>query len=88
MPEIAIGLLAAVAGFIAALGLLVLWVGDRAASEVGADNLDPIIGARDQIAIYEPLSPYIPMPDHLKTRDEMVAWMTKELPKLTAYPLR
>ena len=24
------------------------------------------------------------MPNHLKTRDEMVAWMAKELPKLTA----
>ena len=83
MPDIAIGLLAAVAGFIAALGLLILWVGDGAASAEG-DGLDPIIGPPDQIAIYEPFSPFIPMPDHLKTSDEMVAWMTKELPKLTA----
>lgn len=27
--------------------------------------------------------PLIPMPGHLKTNSEMVAWMTKELPKLT-----
>jgi hypothetical protein len=27
------------------------------------------------------------MPGHLRSHDEMVAWMTKELPKLTAKTL-
>jgi hypothetical protein len=27
--------------------------------------------------------PFVPMPPHLRTRDEMVAWMTTELPRLT-----
>ena len=27
---------------------------------------------------------FIPMPDRLSTRDEMVAWMTRDLPRLTA----
>ncbi len=36
------------------------------------------------MAIYESHSPFIPMPENLRTNDEMVEWMTKELPKLTA----
>jgi hypothetical protein len=28
-------------------------------------------------------APFIPMPSHLKSREEMVAWMTTELPRLT-----
>ena len=30
-----------------------------------------------------PGQPFIPMPKHLRTHAEMVAWMTQELPKLT-----
>jgi hypothetical protein len=45
---------------------------------------DPIIGHRDQVAIYDSHDSFIPMPEQLRTRDEMVAWMTEELPKLTA----
>ncbi len=28
--------------------------------------------------------PFITMPDHLRTNDEVVTWLTKDLPKLTA----
>lgn len=45
---------------------------------------DPVTGPKDRIAIYDTGGPFILMPDNLKTREEMVAWMTKELPKLTA----
>ncbi len=81
--DLAIALSAAILGFIAALWLLLLWVGDGA---VAPENtwLDPIMGERDRVGIYESYGPFVPMPEHLKTHDEMVAWMTKELPRLTA----
>jgi hypothetical protein len=47
-------------------------------------TIDPVLGAKDQTGIHDPKRTFIVMPDHLKTRDEMVAWMTRELPKLTA----
>jgi hypothetical protein len=28
-------------------------------------------------------APFIPMPSHLKSHEEMIAWMTTELPRLT-----
>ena len=82
IADVTIVLLAAVAGFITALWLLLLWLGDG--NRVTGNDLDPILGEQDRVAIYESHGPFIPMPGHLKTRDEMVAWMTKELPKLTA----
>jgi hypothetical protein len=83
--DLAIGILAALAGFTAAIWLLLLWVGDRATEsfELSPDALDPIRGARDPMAIYDH-GPFIAMPEHLKTEDEMVSWMTKDLPKLIA----
>ena len=32
----------------------------------------------------DPSIPFIPMPGHLRTREEMVRWLTDDLPKLTA----
>ena len=83
--DLAIGLLAALAGFSAAIWLLFLWVGERATASFDQtpDRLDPILGARDPMAIHDH-GPFIPMPEHLKSRDEMVAWMTKDLPKIIA----
>ena len=46
-------------------------------------TIDPVLGAKDQTGIHDPKRTLILMPDHLKTRAEMVAWMTRELPKLT-----
>lgn len=84
MLDLAIALIAAVTGFLTALWLLLLWVGDGAMAAEPDWMFDPILGKRDQAAIYESHGPFIEMPDHLKTHDEMVAWMTKELPRLTA----
>lgn len=53
-------------------------------------GMDPIIGARDPVAIYRseaPVVPHhprilIPLPDKLRTGEEMVAWMARELSTL------
>jgi hypothetical protein len=82
--DLAIALLATLTGFLAALWLLLLWLGDGAMTPEPDWSLDPILGKRDQVAIYDTYEPFFEMPDTLKTHDEMVAWMTKELPKLTA----
>lgn len=84
ITDVTILLLAPVAGFFTALWLLLLWLGDGGLDEQVHDELAPpdeiYIGQRGA----EP--PFVPMPDHLVTREEMVAWMTKELPRhLQAY---
>jgi hypothetical protein len=86
LPDALVAVLAAVAGFFAAIWLLLLWVGEHtgAAFDRSPDPLDPILGPRDRIVICEGGEPFIPMPEHLRTHDEMVSWMTTELPKLTA----
>jgi hypothetical protein len=50
--------------------------------------LDSILGAKDRAAIHDADTSFIPMPDHLGTNDEVVAWLTKDLPKLTAGPTK
>ena len=82
--DVMIAVLAAFAGLMAMLWLLLLWVGGGMANPVVLYADDPIIGPRDQVAIYKSHDPFIPMPERLRTHDEMVAWMTQELPKLTA----
>jgi hypothetical protein len=63
-----------------------VWMSQRihAAWSKPTEGPDPITGPKDRRAIYDTGGPFIPMPDNLKTREEMVAWMTRELPKLTA----
>jgi len=82
--DLAVSVLVILAGSLGMLLLLLLWFGDRTIAVDLDSDLDPILGERDRAAIYESHSPFIPMPKHLRTNDEMVAWMTKELPKLTA----
>ncbi len=84
MADLAISLLVVLAGAVGMLFLLLTWFGSRSITPEIEDDLDPILGARDPTAIYESHGPFIPMPAHLKTSDQMVEWMTKELPKLTA----
>lgn len=79
-----IAVIAALSGFVGMLWLLLLWIGDGLANPVVPYAVDPIIGLRDPVAIYEAHEPFIPIPERLRTRDEMVAWMTQELPRLTA----
>jgi hypothetical protein len=84
VADLAISLLVVLAGAVGMLLLLLTWFGSRSITPEIEDDLDPILGARDPTAIYESHGPFIPMPAHLKTSDQMVDWMTKELPKLTA----
>lgn len=82
--DLAVSLLVILAGSIGMLLLLLLWFGDGSAALQPEGELDLILDEEGQRAVHNADDPFIPMPDHLKTRDEMVAWMTKELPKLTA----
>jgi hypothetical protein len=84
VADLAISLLVVLAGAVGMLLLLLTWFGSRSITPEIEDDLDPILGPKDPTAIYESHGPFIPMPAHLKTSDQMVAWMTKELPKLTA----
>ncbi|KLK92038.1 hypothetical protein AA309_16580 [Microvirga vignae] len=84
--NLAISLLAILAGSLGMLLLLIVWFGGRTIEPELESGLDPIRGEKDQAAIYDTHGPFIPMPDHLRTADEMIAWMTQELPKITADP--
>jgi len=84
LADLAISVLVVLAGAVGMLLLLVTWFGGRTITPEFEDDLDPINGARDPVAIYESHGPFIPMPEHLKTHDQMIAWMTQELPRLTA----
>ena len=68
------------------LWLLVVWLGERLASRwsFSSRGIDPILGPKDRIAIHDSAEPFIEMPPHIKSHDEMVRWMIQELPKLTA----
>jgi hypothetical protein len=79
-----------VLGWMVALALILLWSFSRLLRPDGEPSgVDPILGSRDRVAVYRPSGPLIqpppnvlvPMPDHLKTLEEMVVWMTKEMPK-------
>jgi hypothetical protein len=69
-----------------AIGLRHMWISHRSPTPHSPKHaaVDPIISPKLRIKVYDSGAPFIPMPNHLKTRDEMVAWMAKELPKLTA----
>jgi hypothetical protein len=82
--DLALSLLAILAGSLGMLLLLLLWFGSSTIEPEFESSLHPILGMRDQMAIHDTQGPFIPMPEHLRTADEMVAWMTKELPRLTA----
>jgi hypothetical protein len=82
--DLVVDALSAIAGFMGMLWLLLLWVGDGVRVPITPEVGDPITGAEDHVAIQASNDPFIPMPDHLRTRQEMVAWITNELPKLMA----
>ncbi len=81
-----LALLLGLAALTSVTGLALLWFTPRTMMppSLPAAALDPVLGAKDQTVIHDPRSSFILMPDHLKTHAEMVAWMTRELPKLTA----
>jgi hypothetical protein len=75
------------AGFLGMLLLLISWFGGRMIESEPETSLDLILGMGDQPAIYDSQAPFIPIPRHLTTHTEMVAWMTGEMPKLVAHSL-
>jgi hypothetical protein len=77
---LAVTCLAALGGFLGAVWLLLFAVGDGSAPEPAAGGSLDI----DHPALGDGDGPFIPMPSDLRTREEMVAWMTTELPRLTA----
>jgi len=80
--DLAIGIVSAAAGFLGMLFLMLAWFGETHARPIvpGVDGLEEPAGGD----FVSGEGPFVPMPEHLKTRDEIVAWMTTELPKLTA----
>lgn len=81
--DLAIAVLGAVAGSLGTLWLMLLCFGDTHAAPVAPFADGPATGSTDPAAGREPEEPFIAMPGHLRTRDEMVAWMVDELPRLT-----
>ncbi|MFC4173183.1 hypothetical protein ACFOYU_14115 [Microvirga sp. GCM10011540] len=69
-----------------AFGLRFMWTRHRFPTprRVMPTALDPVTGTGDRPSVYDSGGAFIPMPNHLKTNHEMVAWMTDELPRLTA----
>jgi hypothetical protein len=49
-----------------------------------ARPIDPIVGPKTPMAIHDTGGPFIFMPEGIRTREEMVTWMTNDLPRLTA----
>ena len=67
----------------AAIFLVPLWVCRRTTDPAMTSSVDPILGVKDQAAIHDVDTSFIPLPDHLRTNHEVVTWLTKDLPKLT-----
>ncbi len=87
-------LLLLIIGWTVVLSLALLWTFSRLLRpDHEPSGTDPVLGTRadkDRVAVYRPRGPLIqshpnvlvPMPEHLTTQEEMVAWMTKEMPKV------
>ena len=78
--------LTAMAVITGAIGLQFMWIRHRFPKlrRTRRISFDPDLGFKDRAALHGWKSSHIPMPDHLQTNDEMVVWMTQELPKLMA----
>jgi hypothetical protein len=68
----------------AGIFLVPFWLSHRTADPAITSPVDPTLGAKDQAAIHDFDTSFIPMPDDLRTRDEMVTWMVRDLPRLTS----
>lgn len=64
--------------------LVPFWISRGATDPTITSPVDPILGAKDQTAIHDIDTSFIPLPDHVRTNDEVVEWLTKDLPKITA----
>ena len=78
--------LTAMAVITGAIGLQFMWIRHRFPKlrRTRRISFDPDSGFKDRAALHGWKSSHIPMPDHLRTKEEMVAWMIAELPKQTA----
>lgn len=81
--DLAVSLLMILASFFGMLWLLLFWFGDAYARPI-IPYVDDPDGSEDRAGGPDEAYPFIPMPGHLSTRDEIVAWMTQDLPRLTA----
>jgi hypothetical protein len=84
IANLTISLLAIILGFLGMLLLLFMGFGGVAIEPELGSAVGPMLDPKDDTPIYDIDGPFIPIPDHLKTADEMVAWMTRDMPKLTA----
>mgnify|MGYP001235046814 CR=1 FL=1 len=82
--SLAVDVLAILAGFLGMTWLLLLGLRDGT-SEPAGHLADVALGDVPQLTLSTgDQGAFILMPDHVTTHAEMVAWMTQELPKLTA----
>ena len=84
LADLVISLLAIVLGTLGMLLLLLMGFGGMTIEPELESAVGPILDPKDHATIYDIDGPFIPIPDHLKTADEMVAWMTRDMPRLTA----
>jgi hypothetical protein len=83
LMDLAISLLMIAVSFFGMIWLLLFWFGEGPARMI-VPYSDAAVLADIDSSDLETSGPFIPMPAHLRTNDEMVDWMTQELPKLTA----
>lgn len=74
-------LIVEVLGSVGGFSLLMLYVAARILSVRGASS-EALVDEPRPLVPRE--GPFIAMPGHLTSREEMVQWMTTDLPKLTA----
>jgi hypothetical protein len=86
VADVELVLLAGLAGLAGAIGLRFMWISHRIPVPRRARHttVDPIAGTRNHAVISASDGTLVPMPNHLKTREEMVAWITNELTKFMA----
>jgi hypothetical protein len=82
--DVLVALLVLIVSLTGAFLILVHWLGQGAKGTVVHYQRRSITRPKQPIEIFEMDGSFVEMPDHLKTHDEMVAWMTRELPDLIA----
>jgi hypothetical protein len=82
LMDLAVSLLMIIVSFVGMIWLLLFWFGEGHRRTIVPYSDAALLADIDEAGT-ETSSPFIPMPDHLRTNGEMVAWMTQELPKLT-----
>lgn len=96
MADVQLILLLTVICIVALASVLAWSFGRLLRPDYEPSGVDPILGARDHVAVYRPsgtlIQPHpsvlVPLPEHLTTQEEMVAWMTKEMPKVVERAVR